>query len=234
VTSVLSAAQSLKQATSLDLTQTMAPYVYHALYDAWQTHEAYIHTYGEGPKDVLWVGMNPGPWGMAQTGIPFGEVKSVQQFLKLSGELTPHSQTHPNKPLLGFNTKRSEVSGQRLWGAIEKTFETPDVFFKRHYVLNYCPLMFLDEGGRNLTPDKLKKADWTLVEAACAKHLYDVCVALEVKHVIGIGVWSTTQAKKHLGTLSLDIRSILHPSPASPAANQNWWEKVYPSIQDIL
>lgn len=44
-------------------------HVYHVYQYAQETHERYVHRWGQGTKKVFFVGMNPGPFGMAQTGV---------------------------------------------------------------------------------------------------------------------------------------------------------------------
>ena len=34
-------------------------------------------------KRVVFLGMNPGPFGMAQVGVPFGEVAAVRDWLRI-------------------------------------------------------------------------------------------------------------------------------------------------------
>ncbi|MCL1859942.1 MAG: single-stranded DNA-binding protein, partial [Proteobacteria bacterium] len=53
-------------------------HVYNPLDYAWNVHERYLRRYGDGRKRVVFLGMNPGPFGMAQTGVPFGEVAAVR------------------------------------------------------------------------------------------------------------------------------------------------------------
>src|SRR5690625_2412586 len=62
-------------------------HVYNPLNYAWGNHLAYIQRFGVTTGRVLMVGMNPGPWGMAQTGIPFGDVELVSQWLQLTSPL---------------------------------------------------------------------------------------------------------------------------------------------------
>ena len=142
-------------------------YVYNPLEYAWPVARAYLERYGAGPKEVVLLGMNPGPFGMAQTGVPFGQVASVRDFLALTGEVRPPARVHAKRPVLGFDCPRSEVSGQRLWGAIAKRYPRPEDFFARAFVLNYCPLLFLSESGSNLTPDKLDAAERKRLEVIC-------------------------------------------------------------------
>lgn len=44
-------------------------HVYNPLSYASQTHQNFVRRYGNGRKKVLFVGMNPGPFGMAQNGV---------------------------------------------------------------------------------------------------------------------------------------------------------------------
>src|SRR5262249_9669071 len=122
-------------------------YVYNPLDYAWPVAHAYFQRYGRAPKEILFVGMNPGPFGMGQTGVPFGEVAFVRDFLRLSGEIRSPRRVHGKRPVQGFECTRSEVSGQRLWGAIAKQHPDPDTFFERAFILNYCPLLFISETG---------------------------------------------------------------------------------------
>ncbi|RVE72797.1 hypothetical protein OJAV_G00041190 [Oryzias javanicus] len=62
-------------------------HIYNPLEYAWDTHRCYVEKYCRAGQSVLFVGMNPGPFGMAQTGVPFGEVRSVVDWLKITGEV---------------------------------------------------------------------------------------------------------------------------------------------------
>jgi single-strand selective monofunctional uracil DNA glycosylase len=194
-------------------------HVYNPLDYAWSVHERYLRRYGDGRKRVVFLGMNPGPFGMAQTGVPFGEVAAVRDWLQLEGLVAPPEQTNPKRPVEGFACVRSEVSGRRLWGLFQERFGSADAFFAEHFVANYCPLAFFDE-GRNLTPDKLPAAEQEPLLAACDAHLRALVAALAPEWVIGVGGWAEARA---LGALDgVKIGRILHPSPASPAANRGW------------
>lgn len=109
-------------------------HVYNPLIYAQNTVEKYFDKYGQGTKKVLFLGMNPGPFGMAQTGIPFGEIAAVKDWLKLEGEVGKPEEEHPDRPVMGFNCHRSEVSGQRIWALYKDRFGTPEKFFESHFV----------------------------------------------------------------------------------------------------
>ena len=64
-------------------------WVYNPLHYAWPLHEKYVRTWGASPRRVLMMGMNPGPWGMAQTGVPFGEVARGAGFPRIEGSGSP-------------------------------------------------------------------------------------------------------------------------------------------------
>jgi single-strand selective monofunctional uracil DNA glycosylase len=198
-------------------------HVYNPLDYAWAVHAAYLQRYGAGRKRVVFVGMNPGPFGMVQTGVPFGEVAIVRDWLGLAGPVEKPAVENPKRPVEGFGCARSEVSGRRLWGLFGERFGSPEAFFAEHFVANYCPLAFFD-AGRNLTPDKLPSAEAEPLLAACDEHLRRVVDALEPEWVIGVGAWAEARAATALAGRPLRVARILHPSPANPAANRGWAE----------
>ncbi len=198
-------------------------HVYNPLLYASRPHGMYLRRYADAPRRVVFLGMNPGPWGMAQTGVPFGEVSYVRDWLGVSGAVSKPEREHPRRPVQGFACTRSEVSGARLWGAIARVFGTPDAFFADHFVANYCPLMFMEESGRNRTPDKLRATERERLFAACDRHLRDLVRVLEPEWVVGVGAFAEGRARVALaGAESPRIGSVLHPSPASPRANRDW------------
>jgi single-strand selective monofunctional uracil DNA glycosylase len=199
-----------------------AAYVYNPLEYAWAAHAEYLRKFGGGRKRVLFLGMNPGPFGMAQTGVPFGEVAAVRDWLGICVPVGKPPREHPKKPVSGFACHRSEVSGRRLWGFFAATFGRPENFFADHFVLNYCPLAFFDEGGRNLTPDKLPAHRTAKLFAACDVHLRRVVAILKPEWLIGIGDFAARRAENIFPEAAPRIGKVLHPSPASPAANRGW------------
>ncbi len=187
-----------------------------------EPHRRYLERFGAAPKEILLVGMNPGPWGMAQTGVPFGAVTPVRQWLGLEGAVGKPPEEHPKRPIQGFDCRREEVSGQRVWGWAQETFGTPERFFARFFIGNYCPLLFLEAGGRNLTPDKLRSAEREALLAPCDQALRRTAEILAPRWVLGVGVWAEQRVRVALEGLDVRIGRILHPSPASPAANRGW------------
>ncbi|ROR32471.1 uracil-DNA glycosylase family protein [Inmirania thermothiophila] len=197
-------------------------HVYNPLAYAWAPHEAYLRRYGGGPKEVVLVGMNPGPWGMVQTGIPFGEVAAVRDWMGIEAPVGAPPRPHPRRPVLGFACRRSEVSGRRLWGWARARFGTPDRFFARFFVLNYCPLAFFEAAGANRTPDRLRADERRALFAACDRALREAVHALAPRLVLGVGRFAEARAREALRGLGTAIAAAPHPSPASPQANRGW------------
>ena len=207
-------------------------HVYNPLEYAWPAHREYLRRFGDQltAREFVLVGMNPGPWGMAQTGVPFGEVATVREWFGIDSRIGKPEREHPKRPIDGFACTRSEVSGRRLWGWARDRFGTPDRFFARFFVWNYCPLSFMEESGRNRTPDKLPADEREPLFAACDEALRAVVRALKPRLVIGIGAFAEKRARLALtrhepataGKETPTIGRILHPSPASPLANRDW------------
>jgi single-strand selective monofunctional uracil DNA glycosylase len=201
-------------------------HVYNPLEYARAPYEEYLRRYGSPPKEVVLFGMNPGPWGMTQTGVPFGEVGRVLDWLRISGEVGRPAVEHPKRPVLGYSCPRSEVSGRRVWSWAAETFGTPEAFFARFFVANYCPLLFLEAGGRNLTPDRLPAPDRAPLLAVCDRALRRTIQHLRPRFVIGVGRFAEQRAQAALQGLDVRIGRVTHPSPANPRANRGWSELV--------
>jgi single-strand selective monofunctional uracil DNA glycosylase len=123
-------------------------YTYNPLEYAWDRHCDYLKKFGSGTKKVLFLGMNPGPYGMAQTGVPFGEISHVRDWMGISGSVEKPDLEHPKRPITGFNCERSEVSGRRLWGLFSELFDSADAFFEKPLRRKLLPPC-LDEGNRS-------------------------------------------------------------------------------------
>lgn len=204
-------------------------HVYNPLNYAWDGFTQYLSLLPERAR-VVFVGMNPGPWGMSQTGIPFGEVEAVRNFLCISHiSITSPELTHPSYPVRGLQCTRSEVSGRRLWGLFRERFGSSEAFFREHAVLNYCPLLFLTAGTRegtvrNLTPDRLKREEREKLFALCDDCLREAVNILSPEYVVGVGNFAAERAEGALP--GVNVVRILHPSPASPQSNSGWSGRV--------
>lgn len=215
---------SRRLAGELDTLEFNPPvtHVYNPLAYAWKPYRQYLKRYGEGPKKIILLGMNPGPWGMAQTGVPFGEITAVREWLNIKGPVGSPQSLHPKRPIQGFDCNRREVSGRRLWGWAQRTFATPNRFFDRFFVANYCPLMFFDDHGRNITPNQLKVGDRRPLLEVCDRALLGTVDRLKPEHVVGIGKWAYERAVAALKDREITTGWITHPSPANPKANRGW------------
>lgn len=200
-------------------------HVYDPLVYARAPHERYLERWARAGVEALFLGMNPGPFGMAQTGVPFGEVTLVREWLGIEGAVKRPEREHPKRTIEGFACTRSEVSGARLWGWARARFETPETFFARFFVWNYCPLVFMEESGKNRTPDKLGTREREALYRPCDAALREIVEHLGPKLVIGVGAFARDRAAEALAEMDVRVGTILHPSPASPAANKGWAEQ---------
>jgi single-strand selective monofunctional uracil DNA glycosylase len=209
-------------------------YVYNPLDYARAPHEAYLARYADTPKRVIFLGMNPGPWGMAQTGVPFGEISAVRDWLQISGTIAAPAGTHPRVAVRGFDCPRSEVSGRRLWGLFREAFGTAERFAAETFVSNYCPLMFLDDTGRNITPDRIGRQDQAALFALCDRFLSVLVDVLQPEWLIGVGKFAEQRIRAVLqrsqGT-SVQVTAIMHPSPANPRSQKDWAGQVRASLE---
>ena len=217
-----SSIQKLREGTGALSFGPPVAHVYAPLEYAHRACTAYVQKYARKGIDALLLGMNPGPWGMAQTGVPFGEISAVRDWMSLRAKIQRPDPEHPKRPIEGFDCTRSEVSGRRLWGLFSERFGSPVNFFKEHFVANYCPLAFMESSARNLTPDKLPVSISQRLEEACDWHLRELVALLQPEWVVGVGSFAEARARQALKGQELKIGRILHPSPASPAANRDW------------
>lgn len=182
----------------------------------------YLSLYAGRPKEVVLLGMNPGPWGMAQTGVPFGEVTAVREWLRIEAPVGTPPEIHPKRPVHGFSCSRSEISGRRLWGWARSTFGSPERFFARFFVVNYCPLLFIEASGRNRTPNNLLMRERKPLFIVCDRALLRTIQWIRPRFVVGIGNFAGKRARLALAGLDVSIDNVTHPSPANPNANRGW------------
>jgi single-strand selective monofunctional uracil DNA glycosylase len=208
-------------------------HIYNPLEYARAAWAAYVRRYAHVGVDIVLLGMNPGPWGMAQTGVPFGDPKIVREWLDITADIGKPAREHPMRPVLGLACSRTEVSGTRLWGWARDRFATPTRFFKSFFVANYCPLMFLEAGGRNRTPDRLAVAERESLNAVCDRALRATIEMLKPRLVVGIGVFAEMRARAALAGAEVGIGRMPHPSPASPAANRGWAKLATQSLKEL-
>lgn len=233
---VIEAAKSLVEETGNIQFDLPVAFTYNPLTYAWAPHAAYLEKYANTKKKHLFLGMNPGPFGMAQTGVPFGEIDAVTNWLKIKDDVKSPPKTHPKRPVTGFDCTKSEVSGRRLWGLFREIYSTADHFFEQNFVANYCPLIWMNESGANITPDKLPKNKRIEVEQICDNHLAKLILILEPDVLIGVGAYALKKLEKiitHLPAKNYTTGTILHPSPASPIANKLWPQRPLEQLKEL-
>jgi len=212
-------------------------YCYNPLGYAWAGYESYVRRFVQGEIDVLYLGMNPGPFGMAQTGVPFGEISAVVDWMGIHELVGQPARMHPKRPIEGFSCTRSEVSGRRLWGLFAELYGTAEAFFAQSYVENFCPLIWMRESGANITPAQLTPEQRAQIDVACQLHLQEIIRILQPRALVGVGLYAGKQlalAQASLGDKDRIVATILHPSPASPMANKCWPEKPRKQLDDIF
>lgn len=219
---VIHIAQELSQ--TLNKLHFVTPsHVYNPLTYAWSGHRAYLQRYAGAKGRVLLVGMNPGPWGMAQTGVPFGTVTAVRDWFHIDTQLQPPlPPQHEKYPIMGMDCHREEGSGGRVWGWAQDIYGSPEGFFEHFFIWNYCPLLFIGD-NRNLIPEKLKADERKPLHAACNQALQEVVAYLQPQAVVGIGRYAQKRLQEVIGEQQT-VHYLLHPSPANPRANKHWPE----------
>jgi single-strand selective monofunctional uracil DNA glycosylase len=208
-------------------------HVYNPLEYAREPLRQYHANFASTPKEVVFLGMNPGPWGMAQTGIPFGELNAVRDWMQINAPVGTPAEMHPKRPVMGFSCTKREVSGRRLWGWAQVTFQTPNRFFKRFFVANYCPLLFIEKSGRNRTPDQIRVAERKPLEEICDQALRRTIDYFKPRYVVGVGKFAEKRARIALDNQKVKIGVITHPSPANPQANRGWESLIIKQLADL-
>jgi single-strand selective monofunctional uracil DNA glycosylase len=169
---------------------------------------------------------------MAQTGVPFGDVPSVRDFLRVEAPVGSPAAVHPKRPVAGFACHRREVSGQRLWGwAAARCGGDSHRFFRHAFVYNFCPLSFMNEAGANVTPDKLPKEYKQPVLAACDATLRGLLALLRPRVAVGVGSFAAARLRA-CAPEGTRVVTMPHPSPASPAANKDWAAQADAAMRD--
>jgi single-strand selective monofunctional uracil DNA glycosylase len=233
---MIAAALELRRAVDQLDFSSRVPWVYNPLHYAWQAHQQYLERYAQATCRVIFLGMNPGPWGMAQCGIPFGEVERVKNWLHIDAPIDRPQPEHPKRPVAGLDCPKSEVSGKRLWGLMSERFASAQEFSQQHFVANYCPLVFMEQSARNITPDTLPAQLRQPLEVVCDRHLAQIIGTLNPEWVVGVGSFAEKRAQHVIqgeGLAGIQVGRILHPSPASPAANKGWSAIVTRQLREL-
>lgn len=210
--------------------------VYNPLAYAWEPHRAYLELASGGGAKTLLLGMNPGPHGMGQMGIPFAATSVVRDLLKITNlEVGQPREPHPKRPISGLDWPKEEVSGTRLWGLLANEYGSAESIFKSVFLLNHCPLMlFSGERATNITPDKITGPTTKALLERCDEHLREVVDIMQIERVIGVGRYSEKRALNALSGIDISVTTCWHPSPASPLANRNKGEDWKKNVRNVL
>ena len=210
--------------------------VYNPLAYAWEPHRAYLELASGGGAKTLLLGMNPGPHGMGQMGIPFAATSVVRELLKITNlEVGQPRKPHPKRPISGLDWPKEEVSGTRLWGLLANEYGSAESIFKSVFLLNHCPLMlFSGERATNITPDKITGPTTKALLERCDEHLREVVDIMQIERVIGVGRYSEKRALNALSGIDISVTTCWHPSPASPLANRNKGEDWKKNVRNVL
>jgi len=217
--------------------QDPVAWTYDPLHYAWDGHRQYVERYGDAPKAALLVGMNPGPWGMGQTGVPFGDPDVVRERMGIEAiDVHPPEDEREDRPVYGIESPRNEVSGTRLYEGLAEAFGTLDAAYERVFVANYCPLLFFDEEASNVTPPKLRKADREALFESCDEHLDALLDHFDPDHVVGVGRFAEERAEAVLDERGDDtpLHYLMHPSPANPHANKDGGDAWRRALREAL
>eukprot|EP01023_Acetabularia_acetabulum_P031317 TRINITY_DN29446_c0_g1_i1.p1 TRINITY_DN29446_c0_g1~~TRINITY_DN29446_c0_g1_i1.p1 ORF type:complete len:252 (+),score=22.23 TRINITY_DN29446_c0_g1_i1:130-885(+) len=208
--------------------------IYNPLEYAWEPYENYLRKYCGDYKKTIFVGMNPGYFGMVQTGIPFGDLNMVCNFLHLQKFQVPVKQ-HNIRKIVGYEIKRSEVSGQRFWGLIQTKFGHPDKFFNEdsNFVVNLCPLAFLSETGKNVTPEEISIQEKDKIIVVCMAYFKQIVKFLQIQNIVCIGNFVCKEVKKSLTQDGYyNIVYMQHPSPRVQPQELQWRDVVTKQLED--
>lgn len=168
--------------------------------------------------------------------VPFGEVRSVVDWLRITGDVGHPPAEHPKRPITGLACTRKEVSGSRFWGFFKKCCGEPDAFFQHCFVHNLCPLIFMSASGKNLTLPELPVAERNQLLSLCDAALCQVVQALGISMVIGVGKVAEDRARRALaaqGVTDVRVEGVMHPSPRNPRANQGWEDEARTRLEEL-
>lgn len=205
---------------------------YFPLEYAGEVHREYLRRFGKRPKRSLFVGMNPGPWGMGQTGVPFADPEIAGEWMGLRNvPITIPQQQFEKRPIRGWESGRKEGSGQRLFGFFRERFGSLENFFEENFVINYCPVIMFTDAGKNLTPADLPRAKREKIFRECDPYLAYLIEFYRPAVLVGIGKFAFERIVAATATINFECSTdwIPHPSPASPIATRDggrYWKKL--------
>ncbi|KAF7265189.1 hypothetical protein GWI33_021382 [Rhynchophorus ferrugineus] len=205
-------------------------YVYDPTDYASEPSEKYIE-YCQDTKEVLFVDMNPGPFGMCQTGVPFGDTEWVKNWLGIEGKIDKPLPECSARPVDGFKCTKKEQSGHRFWSLFSDLCHKPEKFFWHAFLYNYCPLAFMDSNGRNITPSGTKKKELVFY---CDQYFMKTIDVLQPQIIIGIGRYTEKRlqsiVRRRNRTNKIEVLYLKHPG--RPVRNNRSWHRNTKRILD--
>ncbi|XP_073844130.1 single-strand selective monofunctional uracil-DNA glycosylase-like [Musca autumnalis] len=193
--------------------------IYRPLDYAAQIYRNFLQKYLNGPKRILFVGMNPSRYGSLLTGIPFGDITTVRDRMQLDVSSLDSME-------IG-----EEQSSQRFWNLIKSIFNDEqdfiDRFFQNCFVHNVCPLVFINNNGHNVSFQSLAERmtmETRQIEVICRSYLELQVQLLQPEIIIAVGWYAFNMLR------SLDyykngrciVEKIPHPSPKNFDSELDW------------
>jgi single-strand selective monofunctional uracil DNA glycosylase len=148
-------------------------------------HSLFRQSYPARKGGILVFGLNPGPYGMAQTGIPFTDIKRLEAHLPELARTILQREGRPRLPGLApsslhpYLSRTFESSAVRVYRFLGLGWGSAEEGWRNLAVANACSLLFMDSSGKNRTPSDLyAAASRTTRSKGEARQLLDRCLGL--------------------------------------------------------
>ena len=214
------------------------------------------------PRQYLILGMNPGPHGMVQTGLPFGDVVNAAAMLgyrtgdQVLAPVLDGVELHPGRPVIGLVATRREASGERLWGGLAAIFGGLDQTLAQCFAANYCPLAYFadDAQGTNVTPEDFGKKTINgkpnprhdpgyaaELDKICLPYLVRVARAMRVEVILAVGRYAEAKANIIAALCpeatrrcpSPKVVYLTHPSPLATRSAGEWATMARHALENV-
>lgn len=143
----------------------------------------------------------------------------------LRGQVDKPPLLHPKRPIEGLESTREEPSGKRLWTLFQKLSNgSLDIFFEQCFVHNFCPLVFFNKNGNNITPNELKAPYKQQIRDECLRITEEILKLIQPEIIVAIGLYVYDTLRKSEYCKTKRLLRLAHPSPRS-LYNNDWPEK---------
>jgi len=126
-------------------------------------HSRFRRCYPPAARPLVLFGLNPGPYGMAQTGIPFTDIRRLVSALPALVAELRNAGKRLEVPGLApvslppYLSRTFEASSVRVYRFLERSWGDAERGWREVVAANPCPLLFIDtETGKNRTPADLR------------------------------------------------------------------------------